>query len=235
MVSPEDFEAARALMADAIAEAYDGLYLVPPVEVLPGEWAFWPTREIGLKLEETMWWSYGKPVGGTGNLQAHITWPYGNSERIKPRPARKKFDKKTAEAAARVAKVVSEQRAEHLGYNRVSVQEAYIAGYEAVEKASEDDLRRLWHVRRETYVTTRADWEKLHGGVKVFLKMKRDVKGAFEWMPGEDEPSPWDKFEGVVENDMLYSAASNGVLNALDDWAMAQGLLKVDKEGNYLV
>lgn len=222
-------------MADAIAEAYGSLFLVPPVEVFPGEWALWPGRDIVLKLEETRWWSYGKPVGGTGNLQAHIMWPIGNNERIKPKPAGKKFDKKTAVSAAQFARALSEQRSEHLGFNRVLIQKAYRVGYEAVENASADELERFWPVYRETYLSSQADWQKLHRALKVFLRMRRDEKGPFEWMPGENEPNPWDEFKGVSGKDIVYSAASNGAFHALDDWAIARGLLRRDQEGNYSV
>lgn len=222
MVSPEEYEHARQLLSNAINEAYEGVYLVPPVELAPGYWALWPHRDVRINLEETRMWSYGKPMGGTGNLQAHITWPYMQSNRVKPLPIGSRFDEDTAIRAAEIARRVSDARMTHYKLESPLAQKAYLAAYNLVEEASPEDRRELW----DLWERTRAgDFRIFHKATKAFLRIGSHKRGVLDWMPDEDaEHGRWGVFYKSMGHDKLYSAAQSAVMDALDDWAVSEGL-----------
>lgn len=221
MVPQEEFDRARRFMGLALEKAYSG-FTIPPTELAPGYWVLWPMQSVILKLEETRLWSYGIPGAGTGNLQAHIQWSYGNNERLK---AKGPFDEKLAKKAAESARGISEILTEHYGF-RSGAERAYLAGYKAVEEASEEELRRLWPAREETYLSDRANWDRLHEAIRVFLKMDRGEKGVLDWIPDEEVPYKWEAHEKALGSDWkVYDYAMRGVLDALDQWAVDVGLL----------
>lgn len=221
MVPPEEFDRARRLVGEAIEKAYSG-FTIPPVEIAPGYWEMWPLRGVVLKLQETKYWIYGRPVGGTGNLQAHISWPYGNNDRIRSKGP---FDARLAKKAAAAARNISDILVAHYG-SGPATEQAYLAGVKAVETASDGDLRRLWPFREATYLSHRADWDSLHEGIRAFLKMRDDRKGILDWSPDEDVSQGWEVHEKALGSDWkVYDMAMRGVLDALDDWAVRVGLL----------
>lgn len=220
MVPQEEFDRARRFVGEAIAKAYDG-FTIPPVEIAPGYWEMWPIRAVALKLKETRIWIYGRPYGGTGNLQAHISWPYGNNDRIRSKGP---FDARLAKKAAEAARNISDILIQHYRTGPAA-EKAYLAGYKAVETASDEELRWLWPFREATYLHHRADWDSLHESIRAFLKMGPFRKGILDWTPDEEISTLWEAHEKALGSDKVYDMAMRGVLDGLDDWAVRVGLL----------
>lgn len=140
-----------------------------------------------------------------------------------------KFGTSEAERAARFAKQISDTLAKHYGDARIEAQEAYIAGYQAVEEASEEELRHLWPARAEIYINPRADWQQLHRAIHAFLRMPTFRAGVLDWLPAEttqEHLELWDSLLRVLGPGTLYDRAMRGVLHALDEWAVREGLLE---------
>lgn len=222
-VSAEEFERVRLLLEKAIADEFSK-DPVPPAEVHPGHWFFWPYRDVELQLEETQFYNYGTPVGGTGRLQAHISYPYGNHDRIKPRPASAPFDKKLAERAAKDARYISDLIADNLHAKNLNKQKAYLFGYNAVFNASEEKRSRMWPAREATYKGER--WDPLHTTIHNFFfdVRKQDPAKWDEIFSGEPQykrPREWSPRERGYHGPS-YDAFFSGAITALDDWSRTE-------------
>lgn len=217
-VPREVFEEARQWIDEALAEVYSDL-IVKPAELTPGHWYLWPFRDVELHLEETKIWEYGVPVADTGRLQAHLYHPYGNSYRIRPRPADSPFTKKLARKAVEQARGLTDLRAEHLRASSMGGQEAYLFGYSSVFDAPENrrtQLLNTWKVSNRD-----RSWAPLHNLIKewFFDARLRDPEKWDRLFSGEQQyrhPREWSPRQRGY-NPNAYDIFFHGALDAVGD------------------
>lgn len=218
-VPEAEFNRVRGLVEKALAEAFVD-HVVPPAELRPGYWELWPIRDIRIGIEETKIWHYGVPVGGTGKLQIHIEYPYGNHAREKPRGEH--ISERLVKSAVNLALMLSDQRAEHLRIRSVEAQEAYLFGYEKFWEMDAERQRRFFELFEEA--KTSKGWSQLHEAIKrLFLKSRMDDPviwdHLFEGEPQQESPRDWSPRDPQGYNPSRFDLFNWGVMDALDDWS----------------
>jgi hypothetical protein len=222
MVDPEAFEEARALLNEEIRNAYEGRFLVPPVEIAPGYWVMWPTRVISVSLEEAYLWQYGVPIHPTGRLQIKVNKHYSGATRISPKKG-EPLSRKEARKAAREALEASQGWAMHYDDDSLDYQRAYIDGYDFVRGLPEEELEHLWSIRelhfrdRERFPDWAPFWEALN-----YRTLLEPPKGPFTWVP-DFQKSPYSELGKERER------YARGGMDAVDDWARGRGLLRYEE------
>jgi hypothetical protein len=219
MVDPEVFEAAREILSEELEKAYEGVFVVPPVEVVPGLWMMWPDQRVEVILEETRNWSYGMPGAGTGVLQAHVHWPYGHHERIKPKKGRQ-LGRKELRKAAKTALDISRVWAAHYRVESVESQEAWLRGKSVFEGLPEDVKENIWEERALTFSDHQAKWDRLWNA--IYDAVGWVCPGTLEWLPDYEDL--------LVVSDENRETALNAVLQALDHWAVRKGFLRYEAD-----
>lgn len=219
MVPKAEFERVRRLLGEALQKEFEG-HPFPPIEMAPGYWKLWPHRSVRVKLEESRFWMYGRPMGGTGNLQVKMYYPY-NSERFSSKGA---FTDRAIKRIAKNAKENSEGLAKLHHDDTPEAKQAYFVGYKAVEDATEEERQNLWIFRGPTWREQRPNWDDLHTAIRAFLKMP-DVQGVLDWIPDEASDPKWDSLLKTFDDSTLYDKAMRGTLDAIDDWAIQRGLI----------
>ena len=223
-VSEAEFQRVRGLVEQALAEQFGDL-LVPPAELRPGYWELWPIRDIRLGVEETQIWHYGAPVGGTGRLQIHIEYPYGNHSRVHAKKDRELTEKQVLQAV-KTARMLSDQRAAHLRMNTIEKQEGYLFGYRSFWNMEPERQRRLYSLFEDVVTAEGASkpWSALHEAIKrLFMNSRQVDEKAWDLLfkgPVSREMSPrdWSPRGPIGYSDAMYDLFHQGVMAALDDW-----------------
>lgn len=226
MVPHQEFDRARKLLADELEKQYEGLTLVPPVELAPGYWKLPPLREITLILAEAKHYIYGVPGPGTGNLRIKLFWPYSTQAL----PFRNGINERSIQKAVKTAVDLSNNlfSSRYYAENMKEAYElSYIAGYKMVEDATEKEREYLWKFRQEVWFSNNAKWDKMHAAVQDFLELRStEPGGILAWNPDVPENVKWNELKIILGDDRTYYTASHGVFDALDDWAVGNGLLE---------
>jgi hypothetical protein len=223
-VSEEEFDRVRGLVEQALAEQFGDL-LVPPAELKPGYWELWPLRNIRLGIEETRLWSYGVPGGGTGHLQIHIEFPYGNHSRIKARKG--DLSGKQIKDAIKHARDLSDGRSQSIHTNSVEKQEAYLFGYRTFRDLDADRQRRFFSLYEDITKpgggSESSKWSRFHESTKrLFFNSRPDDPEAwdrlFKGVPQHESPRDWSPRDPEGYDPSTFDMFYRGATDALTDW-----------------